>query len=110
MGDCTVRAISAALGISWYEAYDLLAAEGRRQCNMPSADEVVGAVLRAHRFVKGVVPAMPYYTAADFAKAHPEGVYVLMLGGHVAAVVNGTLYDAWDSENETPIYYYYRRN
>lgn len=109
VGDCAVRALSAALEISWSEAYDLLADEGRRQCDMPSADACWGAVLKKHGFTKAVLPVMPYYTAADFVKYHPEGLYVLAFGGHVACVRDGLLLDSWDSSNEVPIYYYYRR-
>lgn len=110
VGDCAVRAVSAALGIDWRTAYDLLADEGKRQCDMPSADSVWGAVLKNHGFVKMALPSMPYYTAEDFCEGHPQGVYVLAFGGHVATVKNGVLFDSWDSSNEVPIYYYYRRN
>ena len=75
-------------------------------CNMPSADEVWGAVLREHWFVREAIPRC--ITAADFCREHPQGVYVLAFGGHVATVWYGTLYDSWNSENETPIYYYRR--
>ena len=29
-----------------------------------------------------------------------------MFGNHVATVVNGQLYDSWDSSNEIPQYYW----
>jgi hypothetical protein len=74
-----------------------------------NADTVWGAVLKTHRFVKAVLPSMPYYTAEDFAKGHPDGTYVLAFGGHVATVRAGYLLDSWDSSHEIPIYYYYRR-
>lgn len=76
---------------------------------MPSADSVWGAVLKKHGFTKAVLPVMPYYTAADFVEDHPEGTYILAFGGHVATV-KGVLLDSWDSSNETPIFYFYRRN
>ena len=41
-GDCAVRAISVALNIDWYEAFDILTKEARRMCDMPSADVVWG--------------------------------------------------------------------
>lgn len=111
VGDCAVRAISAALGLTWYEAYDLLCEEGRRQCNMPSGDEIWGSVLRSYGFKRYAMPnnAPDGYTAADFALDHPYGVYVLAFGGHVATVRDGQLWDSWNSENEIPIYYYSRR-
>lgn len=111
VGDCAVRAISVALGLTWWEAYDLLCAEGRRACDMPSADAVSGAVLRAAGFRRHVIPNVcpDCYTAEDFCKDHPEGVCVLYFGGHVAAVRDGVVWDSWQSTAETPLYYYSRR-
>lgn len=108
IGDCAVRAISAALGLSWYEAFDLLTAEAKRQADMPSADSVWGAVLRSNGFTRHALPnyCPNCYTAADFVADHPRGVYVLAFGGHVACVRDGKLLDSWDSSMETPIFYY----
>lgn len=110
VGDCVVRAVSAALGIGWYEAYDLLCDEGRWRGDMPDADATMGALLRNFGFRRHSIPEYypEHYTAADFAYDHPYGTYVLAFGGHVATVRNGALVDSWDSENEVPIYYYKR--
>lgn len=105
VGDCAVRAISAALGVDWFDAYNLLCAEGKRQCDVMNADTVWGEVLRQHGFVKAVIP---YMTAADFAERHPQGVYVLAFGGHVATVRDGFIWDSWNSSREIPIFYYRR--
>lgn len=110
VGDCSVRSVSAALGLTWYEAYDLLCAEGRRSCDMPSADATWGAVLRSAGFRRYAIPNIcpSCYTAEDFAADHPEGVYVLAFGGHVATVRDGVLLDSWNSSGEVPIYYWER--
>ena len=47
-GDCTVRAISKALDISWDEAHDILSEFAKNMCDMPHKDWVWGAVLRAN--------------------------------------------------------------
>lgn len=106
LGDCAVRAVAVALNVDWYEAYDLLCAEGRRQCDMPSSDDVIGDVLARYGFSEPI----PAYraTAAEFCRAHPHGVYVLAFSGHVATVVDGDLYDLWNSSGES-VRYYYRR-
>lgn len=111
VGDCAVRAVSAALNLTWYEAYDLLCQKGREICNLPSADEVWSAVLIDHGFRRRVIPSAmsPRYTAEDFCRDHPQGVYVLAFGGHVATVRDGVLLDSWDSSREVPVYYYSRR-
>ncbi len=111
VGDCAVRAVSVALGIDWETAYDLIADAGYNMGDMPSSDSVWGAVLRQHGFYRKAVPMScpDCYTVEDFAHDHPRGVYVLGFGGHVATVRDGFLYDSWDSSNETPIYYWFKK-
>lgn len=106
VGDCSVRAVAKALGIDWSTAYMLTTRMGYSMSDMPSADAVWGAVLREHGFRREVIPnrCPDCYTATDFCREHPQGVYVLGFGGHVATVVDGDLYDSWDSGNEIPIY------
>ena len=110
VGDCAVRAVSVALGISWEEAYSLIAAMGYAMGDMPSSDAVWGAVLRQNGFYRQSIPdTCPMcYTASDFASEHPRGVYVLGFGGHVATIKDGVLYDSWDSSNEIPQFYWYK--
>lgn len=110
VGDCAVRAVAAALGLTWQESYSLLSDKAREMCDLPSSDAVWGAVLRQNGFNRyGVSNYCPEcYTAAQFALEHPVGVYVLAFGGHVATVRDGRLWDSWNSEEETPIYYYRR--
>lgn len=111
IGDCSVRAVSVALGTDWYEAYDILCEEGRRSCDMPSGDAVWGNVLRSAGFRRLVIPntCPDCYTAEDFAREHPGGIYTLAFGGHVATLRDGVIYDSWDSSQESPIFYYWRR-
>lgn len=79
-------------------------------CDMPSSDAVWGAVLRSEGFKRyGISNNCPEcYTAADFARDHPRGVYCLAFGGHVACIRDGVLLDSWDSSGEVPIYFYRR--
>ena len=111
VGDCAVRAVSAALGIDWESAFCLLANAAFQIGDMPSSDSVSGAVLRMHGFRRQAVPdsCPDCYTAAMFAEDHPEGVYVLYYGGHVATLVQGDLFDSWDSSQLVPQFYWYRR-
>lgn len=108
VGDCAVRAISKALNTDWDTAYNLIADAGFYIKDMPSGDGVWGAVLRQNGFYREVIPntCPDCYTAEDFCIYHPQGVYVLGFGGHVATVSDGHLYDSWDSSNEIPQYYW----
>lgn len=110
VGDCSVRAIAKALGISWDDAYRLIADRGYEMGDVPSSDAVWGAVLKNHGFYRNVVPNIcpQCYTAAEFARAHPDGVYVLGFGNHVATIIDGDIYDTWDSSQEIPVYYWHR--
>lgn len=109
VGDCSVRALSAALGLDWEEAFDLLSSAAKKMCDMPSSDSVWGAVLRMHGFYKKAIPNFcpDCYTVKNFCHDHPDGVYVLGFGGHVATVIDGDLYDSWDSSNEIPTFFWY---
>lgn len=110
VGDCAVRAVAKALGISWYEAYTLLVAEGLEQCDMPSANNVWGAVLRKNGFRRAAIPAEcpDCYTVRDFILEYPMGTYVVALKNHVVTVCDGELYDTWNSMDENPIYFWRR--
>ena len=108
VGDCAVRAISAALDVTWEKAYAMLAFNGFMMGDLPNADTVWGATLRQNGFIREAIPntCPDCYTAENFAEEHPDGVYVLGFGGHVATVKDGKILDSWDSSNETPIYFW----
>ena len=108
VGDCAVRAIAKALNIDWESAYALIAKNGFLMGDMPSSDSVWGATLRQNGFSRYVIPntCPDCYTADDFCRDHQKGIYVLGFGGHTATVVDGTLYDSWDSSNEIPQFYW----
>lgn len=112
VGDCSIRAVSKALGIEWEDAYKLIVSNGYAMGDMPSSDSVWGSVLKQHGFYRKIIPnsCPDCYTANDFCLDHPNGVYVLGFGGHVATVVNGNLYDSWDSSMEIPVYVWYRKD
>lgn len=109
VGDCTVRALSKALGQTWEEVYVGLALEGFTRGDLPNADSVWGPYLKAHGFARHWMPdeCPDCYTVADFAADHPEGVYVLsMPGRHVVTVAGGKYFDSWESGGEIPQYYW----
>jgi hypothetical protein len=102
VGDCAVRAVSVALDIPWEEAYTMMAVNGYGMGDMPSSNSVWGAVLRQHGFYRYNLPETcpDCYTFEDFAQDHPQGVFVVGTGTHVARIIDSKIYDAWDSSNE----------
>lgn len=112
VGDCAVRAVAKALDIPWEDAYAKIATNGYRMGDMPSSDSVWGAVLRMNGFYRKSIPntCPECYTAEDFAKDHPRGVYVLGFGNHTCTIVDGIIYDSWDSSQEIPQFYWYKED
>ena len=106
VNDCSVRAITKALDTDWETAYVKTAMNGFAMGDMPNADSVWGAVLRQNGFKKETIPdsCPDCYTAEDFARDNPVGTFVLGFGSHVATIVDGNLYDSWDSSKEIPVY------
>lgn len=112
VGDCTIRAISKALDITWNTAYIELAVQGYLMADMPSSNAVMTAYLHANGFSRHTIDdsCPDCYTVRDFAEDHPRGTYVLGTGSHVTAVVDGIYYDSWDSGDEVPQYYYQKED
>lgn len=110
VGDCSVRAVSVALGIDWETAFAMIAQNAYQMGDMPSSNAVWGSVLRQNGFKRSVIPnsCPDCFTAEQFAEEHPEGVYVLGFGNHVATVKDGLIWDSWDSSLEIPQYYWWQ--
>ena len=84
VGDCAVRAVAAALDTDWETAFALITKNAYEMADMPSSNAVWGSVLRQNGFKRSVIPnnCPDCYTAEQFAKDRPEGVYVLGFGNH----------------------------
>ena len=108
IGDCAVRAIAVALGITWDDSYRLLADYGFMLKNLPNADSVWGAVLMDNGYSRKAIPdtCPACYTIRDFCHDHPQGTFVVGTGSHVVAVIDGNYYDSWDSGDEVPVMYW----
>ena len=108
VGDCTVRAIYTATGIGWMETYLDLCLFGLLMADMPSANSVTTAYLRSNGFRRQTIPddCPDCYPIADFCKDHPKGTYIIGTGSHLTTVIDGDLWDSWDSSNECPVYYF----
>ena len=108
VGDCAVRAVAIATNQTWMRTYKELCAQGCELKDMPSADHVWGTYLQAKGFSRHTLPdtCPDCYTVKAFCADHPTGVYVLGTGQHAVCVIDGDHYDAWDSGEESPIYFW----
>ena len=109
-GDCAIRAVAAALDVSWDDSYILLCLQGLADKDLPNTDAGWGAVLEQHGFRRGLVEAdcQRCYTLRDFAIEHPHGTFVVSTHEHVICVRDGSWWDTWDSADERPIYYFHK--
>lgn len=107
-GDCVIRAISIATNQSWEQVYSDLSLQGFKMADWGSSNSVWDAYLREKGFKRYVIPntCPDCYTIGEFAEENPIGTYIVATGSHVVAVVNGEVWDSWDSRNEIPTYYY----
>ena len=106
--DCVIRAVSAALDISWDEAFDLVADRAKQMGQTMDENAVYGSILRQVGFYRAVPPntCPDCLTAREFCLDHPEGIYVLGFTGHVAAVIDGQVWDSFDSSDMIVNYYW----
>lgn len=82
--------------------------EGLFYHDMPSSNYVWGMYLRKHGFVQKAIPSIcpQCVTVGEFAKAHPKGRYVCATQGHVVAIIDGSVFDSWDSLGEIILYFW----
>lgn len=108
VGDCVIRALTKALSMTWEEVYLALCLQGYKMCDMPSSNAVWGAFLRSKGFKRDIISSScpDCYTVEDFCKEFPQGVYVIGTGSHAVCVIDGNIYDSWDSSHETPLYFF----
>lgn len=107
-GDCSVRAICAALDLDWDEAYALICANGFAMADMPNANSVWGHALAERGFVRESMPntCPDCYTAEEFCNDNKSGIYVLGFGTHVCTVRDGVILDSWNSGQKSPQYFW----
>lgn len=110
--DCAVRAVAAALDMDWRGAYALIHAQGYGDGGMGPVNDTWGAVLHRHGFRRAIIPnnCPDCYTAEDFCADNPRGTFVLGFSNHTAAVIDGRVYDVFDSTRLCPQYYWYKED
>jgi len=108
VGDCVIRAVGKLTEQDWETTYLEIAMAGFELCDMPSSNSVWAAYLKRKGYKRRVIPdtCPNCYTVRDFCRDYPHGRFLLATGSHVVAVVNGDYFDAWDSGDEVPVYFW----
>ena len=108
VGDCVIRGISFLTEQDWGKTYIKIVMQGFAMFDMPSSNAVWAEYLRKCGYKKFVIPdtCPECYTVKNFCEDNPSGKYLLATGSHVVAVKDGDYYDAWDSGDEVPIYFW----
>lgn len=113
-GDCTIRALSKALNLTWLETFDLTVPYCREyqtpnifNLDAKTEKEVMSKLgFDYHSISNKKGSKRP--TVASFAKEHKSGTYILNVANHEVAVVDGIYYDTWDS-GSCSLYGYYEK-
>lgn len=97
-----------ALNKSWDEVYWGLCDQGYAMCEWGNHNAVWPAYLKKFGFRKYTVLDIvsTFYTVRDFCRDYKVGTFVLCTGDHAVTVKDGDYYDAWDSGNECPVFYF----
>lgn len=99
VGDCSVRAVSVALGVDWNTAYLMTTVKAYQNKDMPSSNDVIIKVLSDYGFKKIDHPEQCTYcyTVKEYCEMNKKGIFVLFLDGHVVTAIDGNYFDSWDS-------------
>ena len=108
--DCTIRAICAVTGLDWYEVFDKIIEEARKECEFPNSVSFMGKRMKIFGLVKRTIPrpkrGEKSETLQSFCRKHPTGRYVLSLAGHDVGAVDGKYYDTFVNYGQK-VYTYY---
>lgn len=109
--DCVVRALSLATGRTWDEVHQDLCELSREMGTMPSVNWLWGLWLKWQGFTPFLLPEScpECVTVREFCKRFPKGTYVIGTNTHAVCIRDGNWLDAWDSGNETPTYFFRKK-
>lgn len=117
-GDCTTRALSKALDLSWKDTFKLQCDEGMKRCAETDSPEVVESILLNNGFTADKIDEAwikkhhrrpKVSELVDDLYGH-EGnkKIVIKCTHHVVAAEGETIYDVWDTSDEVVWKFWYK--
>lgn len=96
--DCVIRAISNAMGITYYDVMKRLHINGE----IFKCDDLS---VRCYEKLLDYDFCLPHYigngkTAKEVAEDFPNNILLLRMDGHLSVSIFGTIEDIWDCSNE----------
>lgn len=110
-GDCAIRAVSVASGLSWDAAYKGLAASGFLLKTAMNDVEAVDHFLKSIGFKEAklrIRKGEKRYKVAEFAEMYPDYYCVHRVANHFVATGRGNYVDIWDSGDMCIYKYWYK--
>jgi len=113
-GDCTIRAISTILNQTWEKTFDELIPLCRKYGRLPNDPNIIDKYLKINGFIKQKEPRdfnNKKIRLKNWLEDNPNFNAVAYLGSsHIAAIINGRVFDIWNSSNEILHTYYIKGN
>ena len=99
-GDCVIRAICKATGLSWEDVFMKMCMAAMKVHDMPNCRIGEEAGLKSLGFVKGssLKPerGQRWPVVADMARAYPNQTILCSCCGHMVCCKGGHFYDTWN--------------
>lgn len=99
--DCVTRAITLATGESYEEVGRKLYLVGElNNCEKLCVDCYEFLIESVYKF-----PQVKFeygITVDEFARQHPNGIYLLRMNGHITTLIDGELWDLWNASEKEP--------
>lgn len=111
-GDCTIRAVATATGVTWIEAFDGLVAAARKTYHAIGWPDTVDAYLSSIGFVKvslKVAKGEKRPTVRDLARTLTRPAVLRVASHMVAADGEGHFVDTWDCGGNAVYCYWIKR-
>lgn len=116
-GDCTARAISLAFNIDYTKARKALNNSAKENWKEKWNYNSINNVKKVIQDLGGgpEIKCDEKITLGDWADKYSSGVYIVHCnrtgqphgpGGHLVCVIDGKIYDSWDSRNYYPVSYH----